>query len=156
MGRWASAAAAVVSVVSISPHSSCSCVFKSVSRSKVDRHLPHVYSFSPVCEIVCLLRLDAFGNVLSHIWHSNGRIRWWMLLLCFSKLEFDVNDFSQESQEYGLSPVCVSWWDLRLYASLKRFSQVSQAKSLIPRWIVCLCIFKLDNWTNAFPQTSQT
>lgn len=95
----------IVSVVSIWLHA-CSCIFKSVNRSNEIWHILQVWcGFWPVCANVCLLRLEAFGKVRSHIVHACGRIPWCIHLLCFSKFEFDVNDFSHNSHEYGFIPV---------------------------------------------------
>ena len=70
-------------------------------------HAMHVHSFSPVCILMCSLRVPALVKFFPHVLHVYSCFSPVCILMCLLRVSASVKFFPHVLQVYGFSPVCV-------------------------------------------------
>jgi len=132
---------------------------------KLFPHWVHVYGFSPVWILMCVLRFPLSVKLFPHWVHVYGFSPAW-ILMCLLKFPLCVKLFPHWVHEYGFSPVWILKCLLRYTFHEKLFPQCVQVYVFLAfvLWIVklrcssstsfssCLCSFTLT-WSKKHRNT---
>ena len=122
-------------------------IAKLIFWSKADWQIPHLKGFSPVWINLCLVKLQAYENLVGQESHLNNFWLVWDFPWVFNAI-FVLKERWQTSHLNGLSSEWVFLWFLKLLNWGKVIWQISQvkAKGFSSVWVFCALQESIFAW----------